>query len=144
MKSKKIFTGFILVKMVDMKTGETLYEYETNSSEVLKDEEDNYVYILITNYNPIDFQSFIIKYESWEKFKNSFINPTKDKEKIIGTLSGEFRFNDFEVDWHDEFHMRLTNIKRKTYGEKTCVYLVDKNIMNNFVGFCKETPIDKI
>ena len=129
-----------------MKTGETLYEYGTNFSEVFKkEEEDNYVYILITNYNPIDFQSFIVKYESWEKFKNSFINPTKDKEKIIGTLSGgEFRFNDFEVDWHDEFHMRLTNIKRKAYGGKICAYVVDKNIMNNFVGFCKETSIDKI
>ena len=134
MKNKINAENEIYVKMVDTKSGETIHQYKTNSSEFLKDEGDDFVYILITNYNTIDFQSFIVRYESWEKFKNNFINPTKDRENIIGTLSGECRFNDFKVDWHDECHMRLTNIKLK-HMAKTCAYLIDKNTMNSFIGF---------
>ena len=82
MKNKINAENEIYVKMVDTKSGETIHQYKTNSSEFLKDEGDDFVYILITNYNTADFQSFIVRYESWEKFKNNFINPTKDKDNV--------------------------------------------------------------
>lgn len=126
--------GFITPKTIDDKEVKEFLENEENEEIKLKEKKkDDYVYILITNYNTIDFQSFVVKYESWEKFKNNFINSNEHKEKIFGTLPGYFRFDDYKVDWHDDFHMRLTNIKRKTHGEKTCAYLVDKNDMKNFI-----------
>lgn len=126
--------GFITPKTIDDEEVKEFLENEENEEiQAERKEKDDYVYILITNYNAIDFQSFVVKYESWEKFKNNFINSNVHKEKIFGTLLGYSRFDDYEVDWHDDFHMRLTNIKRKTHGEKTCAYLVDKNIMKNFL-----------
>jgi hypothetical protein len=126
--------GFITPKTIDDKeVKEFLENEETKEIQTERKEKDDYVYILITNYNTIDFQSFVVKYESWEKFKNNFINSNEHKEKIFGTLQGYFRFNDFEVDWHDDFHMRLTSNKRKTYGEKSCAYLISKNDMKNFI-----------
>ena len=126
--------GFITPKTIDDKeVKEFLENEETKEIQTERKEKDDYVYILITNYNTTDFQSFVVKYESWEKFKNNFINSNEHKEKIFGTLSGNFRFNDFEVDWHDDFHMRLTSNKRKTYNEKSCAYLINKNDMKNFI-----------
>ena len=126
--------GFITPKTIDDEEVKEFLENEENEEiQAERKEKDDYVYILITNYNAIDFQSFVVKYESWEKFKNNFINSNVHKEKIFGTLPGYFRFDDYEVDWHDDFHMRLTNYKRKTCGEKTCAYLVDKNVMKNFL-----------
>ncbi len=125
--------GFITPKTIDDEEVKEFLENEENEEIQTERKEKDEVYILITNYNAIDFQSFIVKYESWEKFKNNFINSNVHKEKIFGTLPGYFRFDDYEVDWHDDFHMRLTNYKRKTCGEKTCAYLVDKNIMKNFL-----------
>lgn len=125
--------GFITPKTIDDKEVKEFLENEENEEiQTEIKEKDDYVYILITNYNAIDFQSFVVKYESWEKFKNNFINSNVHKEKIFGTLHGYFRFDDYEVDWHDDFHMRLTNIKRKTHG-KTCAYLINKNDMKNFI-----------
>lgn len=125
--------GFITPKTIDDKeVKEFLENEETKEIQTERKEKDDYVYILITNYNPVDFQSMVVKYESWEKFKNNFLNPKDNIEQIIGTLSGNFRFNDFEVDWHDDFHMRLTSNKR-TYGEKSCAYLISKNDMKNFI-----------
>ena len=125
--------GSITPKTIDDEEVKEFLENEENEEIQTERKEKDEVYILITNYNAIDFQSFVVKYESWEKFKNNFINSNVHKEQIVGTLPGYFRFDDYEVDWHDDFHMRLTNIKRKTHGEKTCAYLVDKNIMKNFL-----------
>ena len=126
--------GFITPKNIDDKEVKEFLEIEeTKEIQTERKEKDDYIYILITNYNPVDFQSFVVKYESWEKFKNNFINSNEHKEKIFGTLQGYFRFNDFEVDWHDDFHMRLTNRKNKYYGDKTCAYLISKNDMKNFI-----------
>ena len=126
--------GFITPKTIDDKeVKEFLENEETKEIQTERKEKDDYVYILITNYNTIDFQSFVVKYESWEKFKNNFINSNEHKEKIFGTLQGYFRFDDYKVDWHDDFHMRLTSNKRKTYGEKSCAYLISKNDMKNFI-----------
>lgn len=126
--------GFITPKAIDDEEVKEFLENEENEEiQTERKEKDDYVYILITNYNPVDFQSMVVKYESWEKFKNNFINSNEHKEKIFGTLSGNFRFNDFEVDWHDDFHMRLTNRKNKYYGDKSCAYLISKNDMKNFI-----------
>lgn len=125
--------GFITPKTIDDEKVKEFLENEETKENQIEIEKDDYVYILITNYNAIDFQSFVVKYESWEKFKNNFINSNVHKEKIFGTSQGYFRFDDYEVDWHDDFHMRLTNYKRKTYGEKTCAYLINKNDMKNFI-----------
>ena len=125
--------GFITPKTIDDEEVKEFLENEENEEIQTERKEKDEVYILITNYNAIDFQSFIVKYESWEKFKNNFINSNVHKEQIVGTLPGYFKFDDYEVDWHDDFHMRLTNYKRKTYGEKTCAYLVNKNVIKNFI-----------
>ena len=126
--------GFITPKTIDDKEVKEFLELEENEEiQTERKEKDDYVYILITNYNAIDFQSFVIKYESWEKFKNNFINSNVHKEKIFGTLPGYFKFDDYEVDWHDDFHMRLTNRKNRYYGDKSYAYLVNKHVMKNFI-----------
>ena len=76
--------GFITPKTIDDKEVKEFLENEENQ---IEKEKDDYVYILITNYNPVDFQSMVVKYESWEKFKNNFLNPKDNIEQIRGNLS---------------------------------------------------------
>ena len=70
---------------------------------------DDYIYIILTNYNPFDFQSMVIKYKSWDKFIED-IQDINYKEQINGTMCGLLHprnavaIIDFKDDFHAKYH----------------------------------------
>ena len=68
---------------------------------------DDYIYIILTNCNPFDFQSLVIKYKSWDKFIED-IQDINYKEQINCTMCGLLhpRNTIAIIDFKDEFHAK--------------------------------------
>ncbi len=68
---------------------------------------DDYIYIIITNCNPFDFQSLVIKYKSWDKFIED-IQDINCTNYIKGTMIGKLhKDNTFAtIDFKDEYHAK--------------------------------------
>ena len=92
---------------------------------------DDYIYIIITNCNPFDFQSFVIKYKSWNKFIED-IQDINYKEQINGTMCGLLHprnavaIIDFKDDFHAKYHFN-SSLLRNSY---TTAYIVGKDEMD--------------
>lgn len=96
-----------------------------------ENQNDDYVYIIITNNNPEDFQSMVIKYKSWDKFITD-IQDINYIERINGTLIGLLHPRnavatiDFKDDFHAKYHFN-SSLLRNSY---TTAYIVGKDEMD--------------
>ncbi len=94
---------------------------------------DDYIYIIITNYNPVDFQSLIIKYKSWDKFIND-IQDVDCKDIIEGTMTGllhprnAIAIIDFKDDFHVKYHFN-SPICRDSFTYAYCVNNINMDMM---------------
>ena len=92
---------------------------------------DDYIYIIITNCNPFDFQSFVIKYKSWDKFIND-IQDINYKEQINGTMCGLLHPRNAvaTIDFKDDFHAKYHFENLVCRDNFTYAYLVKKISMD--------------
>jgi len=84
----------------------------------MEENNDAYIYIVINNINPVDFQSMIIKYKSWDKFIEDIQN-IDFCENINGTMNGLLHPRnaiatiDFKDDFHAKYHFESPLLKNQ-------------------------------
>lgn len=133
-----VFTSFEDAwKSID-KTGGLISLRDSDDKEVVefrkRRKSEDYIYIIISNHTPTDFQSLVIKYESWEKFIND-IQDVNCTNILKGTMAGKLHRNNVcaVIDFKDNFHAKYHFEDDFSYNCYSTAYLIDKENMERLI-----------